>query len=219
MTSQAVRPVSVVVVDDDESSLRIMETYLLQDGCEVRCFRDPKAALAAMTESPPDVLVSDWVMKGMDGPDLLKLVRASPALQGTYCILVTAHDTRGRKVAGLLVGADDYLAKPISETELLARIRVGLRVRRLERQTMMLALAATLGHQVNNPLTAVFGFLDKARDDVAGGRTTEALEALTRLEDAAERIRAVVAALLANQDPQLRSILPGVSIIDSGPPS
>src|SRR5689334_24795582 len=105
-------PVSVVLVDDDETSLRILETYLLQDGCEVRTFREPAAALRAMAERPPDVLVSDWLMQGMDGPDLLKAVRANPSLQGTYCVLVTAHDTRGRKITGLLVGADDYLTKP-----------------------------------------------------------------------------------------------------------
>ena len=82
---------------------------------------------------------------------------------------------------------------------------------------MMLALAATLGHEVNNPLTAVFGYLDAARGHLADGRGKEALDALAKLEEAAERIRAVVAQLLANQDPHLRTILPGISIIDSGP--
>jgi DNA-binding response OmpR family regulator len=224
MAPPAAPPVSVVVVDDDEASLRIIETYLLQDGCAVRCFTDPAAALESMNRTPPDVLVSDWLMKGMDGPDLMKAVRASTSLQGTYCILVTAHDSRGKKVAGLLVGADDYLAKPISEMELLARIRVGLRVRRLERQAMMAAMAATLGHEVNNPLTGVLGFLDVARAHLKAGRTAEALEAVGRIEEAAERIRRVVAALLENQDPRLKGVLPGASVIEGksgsgGPPS
>jgi len=216
MAPPATPPVSVVVVDDDEASLRIIETYLLQDGCEVRCFQDPAAALESMKRTPPDVLVSDWLMKGMDGPDLMKAVRASTSLQGTYCILVTAHDSRGKKVAGLLVGADDYLAKPISEMELLARIRVGLRIRRLERQAMMAAMAATLGHEVNNPLTGVLGYLDVARNHLKAGRTAEALEAIGRIEEAAEKIRRVVAALLENQDPRLRGVLPGSSVIEGG---
>ena len=214
--SPAPDPVSVVLVDDDETALRILQTYLLQDGCEVRPFKDPLAALESMISSPPDVLVSDWLMKGMDGPDLLKAVRANPTLQGTYCILVTAHDDRGRKIAGLLVGADDYLAKPVSESELLARIRVGLRVRKLERQVMMAAMAATLGHEVNNPLTGVFGFLDLARAHVKAGQPEKAIEDLARAEEAAERIRAVVAKIVAIQDPKLRGILPGTSVIDVG---
>jgi DNA-binding response OmpR family regulator len=214
------KPVSVVVVDDDETSLRILEAYLLQDGCEVRPFRDPKAALEAMTRSPPDVLVSDWLMQGMDGPDLLKAVRATPGLKSLYCILVTAHDVRGRKVTGLLVGADDYLAKPVSEMELLARIRVGLRIRKLERQAMMAAMAATLGHEVNNPLTGIFGFIDLARSHAKAGEHHKVLEDLARAEEAAERIREVVARLVAIQDPRLKGILPGTSVIDvDGPPT
>jgi DNA-binding response OmpR family regulator len=204
----------VVLVDDDSTSLGILESYLLQDGCEVRAFRDPRAAYASMERDPPDVLVSDWLMQGMDGPDLLKAIRASSMLQGTYCILVTAHDEKGRKVTGLLVGADDYLAKPVSEMELLARIRVGLRVRRLERQAMMAAMAATLGHEVNNPLTGVFGYLDLARAHVKAGQGSEALEDLVRAEEAAERIRGVVAKILATQDPRLKGILPGTAVID-----
>ncbi len=210
----AARPISVVLVDDDATSLRILETYLLQDGCEVRAFRDPREALGSMERDPPDVLVSDWLMQGMDGPDLLKAIRASTMLQGTYCILVTAHDLKGRKVTGLLVGADDYLAKPVSEMELLARIRVGLRVRRLERQAMMAAMAATLGHEVNNPLTGVFGYLDLARGHLKAGQGDEALEDLARAEEAAERIRGVVAKILSTQDPKLKGILPGTAVID-----
>jgi PleD family two-component response regulator len=208
--------VSVVLVDDDDTSLRILESYLLNDGCEVRAFKDPKAALASMVDNPPDVLVSDWLMQGMDGPDLLKAIRATPSLQSLYCILVTAHDARGRKVAGLLVGADDYLAKPVSEMELLARIRVGLRIRRLERQAMMSAMAATLGHEVNNPLTGIFGFLDLARAHAKAGDEHKVLEDLMRAEEAAERIREVVARLVAIQDPKLRGILPGTNVIDVG---
>ena len=212
-------PVRIVLVDDDETSVRILETYLLQDGCEVRAYKDPRDALASMQKDPPDVLISDWLMPGMDGPDLMKRVRAAPDLQGIYCILVTAHDERGRKVTGLLVGADDYLTKPVSEMELLARIRVGMRIRRLERQAMMLAVAATLGHEINNPLTGVLGFLDLARTHLESGDREKALVDLGRSMEAAERIRAVVARFVETQDPRLKGYLPGSRMIDVGDPS
>jgi DNA-binding response OmpR family regulator len=211
------RPPRVVVVEDDPNTLALLQGLLEADGCEVRAFRDPHEALASLMADPADVLVSDWHMEGMDGPDLLKEVRATTSLQGTYCVLVTAQDMRGKKVAGLLIGADDYLAKPVSGTELQARIRVGMRVRRLERQATLAAVAATLGHEVNNPLTGVFGFLDAARDHVKAGNREKALEALARVEEGAERIKTVVARVLTARDPALKGLLPGIAVFDGGP--
>jgi sigma-B regulation protein RsbU (phosphoserine phosphatase) len=215
-------PARIFLVDDDPVSLKVLETILKSDGSRVRTFRDPREALQAMAVEPPDVLVADWVMPGMDGPDLLKEVRRNPALASTYCLLVTAHDARGRKVTGLLVGADDYLTKPVSESELIARIRVGMRIRRLERQSTFQATAAMLGHEINNPLTAVLGYLEMVRGHVRGGDMAKAAEGLDRMEEGAERIREVVAKFLAVQDPKLKAMLPGSRMVDihgkGGPP-
>ena len=201
-------------MDDDATSLRVLSGILEQDGCQVRSFSNATAAFASMGEDAPDVLVADWLMPGMDGPDLLREVRAAPSLKGTYCVLVTAFDKEGRKVEGLLSGADDYLAKPVSAAELLARVRVGLRVRRLERQSMMLAVAATLGHEINNPLTGVLGYLELVRVHVAAGDREKALRDLEKIDKAADRIRAVVARLLELDDPRLKPYLPGTMMID-----
>jgi CheY-like chemotaxis protein len=208
--------VDVVLVDDDPTSLRILETILRSDGLAVRAFTDPVEALREMVRRPPDVLVADWLMPGMDGPDLLREVRASSSLQGTYCVLVTAHDARGRKVAGLLVGADDYLTKPVSEMELLARIRVGVRIRRLERQHMLLATAVTLGHEVNNPLTGVLGFMEILGGQIRAGDAEKALETLAKMEESAERIRRVVSRFLAQDVPRFKEYVPGTPMIDLG---
>lgn len=218
MPSPPPEPVRIVLVDDDLTSLRVIESMLARDGADVRTFSDPRAAYDDMVRLPPDVLVSDWVMAGMDGPDLLKRVRATPSLQGTYCVLVTAHDDHGKKVAGLLVGADDYLIKPVSELELQARVRVGVRVRRLERQAMLLAMAVTLGHEINNPLTAVLGYLDLLKTQIAAGKQEKAGESIARIEEAAERIRTVVAGFLSEGAPRLKEYLPGTRMLDFGPP-
>lgn len=207
-------PARVVLVDDDGTSLRVLSKILLDDGCDVRTYPDPVSALKAMAAEPPDVLVVDWLMPEMDGPGLLREVRSSTALRGTYCVLVTAHDGEGKKVEGLLAGADDYLAKPVSPAELLARVRVGLRVRRLERQSMMLAVAATLGHEINNPLTGVLGYLELVRTHIAAGDRERAMADIDRIEKAADRIRAVVARLLELEDPRLKQYLPGTMMID-----
>ncbi len=209
-------PPRVVVVDDDHTAAGILEAILLKDGCWIRTFHDPREALESMLREPPDVLVSDWLMPGMDGPDLLKEVRKSPLLQSTYCILVTAHDQAGRKVAGLLIGADDYLIKPVSEMELMARVRVGMRVRRLERQSMLLAVAATLGHEVNNPLTGVLGYLDLLKAHLNEGDVKTALADLDQIEQGAERIRKVVGRFMEIQRPVTKEYRPGSRMIDLG---
>jgi len=208
----------VVVVDDDEASLRLLGAILERDGCEVRSHRDATAAYDDMRRAPPDVLVADWVMPEVDGPELLRKVRATPDLQATYCVLVTAHDFRGKKVAGLLLGADDYLAKPVSETELVARVRVGVRVRRLERSASLLAMAATLGHEINNPLTGVLGYVELLRGHLKKGETARAEDAAVRIQASAERIRDVVKRLLALRDPRLKRYSTGKFMLDLGGP-
>lgn len=207
-------PPRIVLVDDDSTSLHMLESMLREAGYEVDAYPGPGPALKAMNAVPPDVLVADWLMPVMDGPEFLREVRASPVLRGTYCVLVTAFDAEGKKVEGLLAGADDYIAKPVSQAELIARVRVGLRVRRLERQSMMLAVAATLGHEINNPLTAVLGYLEMVRTHLGKGDAAKALEDLGRIEKAAERIRKVVARLLELDDPRMKPYLPGSFMLD-----
>ena len=209
-------PPRVVLVDDDGTSLRMLESMLREAGFDVKAYAGPGPALKAMDAEPPDVLVADWLMPVMDGPDFLREVRASPTLRGTYCVLVTAFDAEGRKVEGLMAGADDYLAKPVSAAELLARVRVGLRVRRLERQSMMLAVAATLGHEINNPLTAVLGYLEMMRVHLGKGDAAKALADLERVEKSADRIRKVVERLLELDHPRMKPYLPGSFMIDLG---
>ena len=207
-------PVRVVAVDDDQGFLPLLERILRDAGHSVRTFRSPAEALAGMLADPPDVLLADWFMPGMEGPDLVRSVRDAPALRGTYCILLTAHDAGGRKVQGLRGGADDYLTKPADEGEILARVAVGARVRRLEREATMLAVAATLGHEINNPLTGVLGYLELVRAHLAAGDRDRVLQDLGRIEKAAERIRAVVARLMDLPAGPLKEYLPGTFMID-----
>ena len=89
-------PARVVLVDDDATSLRMLESLLREAGFEVSAFSGPGPALKSMDDEPADVLVADWLMPVMDGPDLLREVRASPTLRGTYCVLVTAFSDSSR---------------------------------------------------------------------------------------------------------------------------
>src|SRR6185295_4233592 len=80
----------------------------------------------------PSIVVVDWMMPGMDGPELCRRVRQDARLAGLYMILLTGRDTRADLVAGLDAGADDYMVKPIDTEELRARVQVGIRVANLQ---------------------------------------------------------------------------------------
>jgi len=201
-------------VDDDETSARLLRVMLNGEGYQVRTFQKPLEALAEIQKEPPDVLIADWVMPEMNGPDLLQRVRKLPDLQSTYCILITAYDLKWKKVTGLLLGADDYLTKPISETELLARIRVGVRVRRLERTAGLLSMAAALGQELRGPLDAAVKGIDKARAQAGRGDPAALLRALEEAKAGAQGLRDVLDGLVHLGDLRERARTAGNMVFD-----
>jgi two-component system response regulator MprA len=116
---------AILVVDDDAPIRRMLVRTLAAEGFEARTAPDGGAALAAIEESTPDVLVLDVAMPGLDGLDVARRVRTKGL--AFPILLLTARDAVAERVAGLDAGADDYLVKPFAAEELLARIRALLR--------------------------------------------------------------------------------------------
>jgi two-component system response regulator MprA len=116
---------AILVVDDDAPIRRMLVRTLAAEGFEARTAPDGGAALAAIEESAPDVLVLDVAMPGLDGLDVARRVRTKGL--AFPILLLTARDAVAERVAGLDAGADDYLVKPFAPEELLARIRALLR--------------------------------------------------------------------------------------------
>jgi two-component system, OmpR family, response regulator MprA len=116
---------AILVVDDDAPIRRMLVRTLAAEGFEARAAPDGGAALAAIEESAPDVLVLDVAMPGLDGLDVARRVRTKGL--AFPILLLTARDAVAERVAGLDAGADDYLVKPFATEELLARIRALLR--------------------------------------------------------------------------------------------
>ena len=126
-TPHAGRPASGVralVVDDEPSLVRVVAGYLEREGYTVRTAADGEQALAAARADPPDVVVLDLMLPGIDGIEVCRRLRT---FSDAYIIMLTARTEEVDKLVGLSVGADDYLTKPFSPRELLARITVMLR--------------------------------------------------------------------------------------------
>jgi DNA-binding response OmpR family regulator len=115
----------VLVVDDDPIVGDVVRRYLEQDGCQVRLVGNGADALNAAATQPPDIVVLDLMMPGMDGLEVCRrLRRRMPALP---VVMLTALGEEADRVLGLEVGADDYVTKPFSPRELVLRIRSVLR--------------------------------------------------------------------------------------------
>ncbi|MCY1136716.1 response regulator transcription factor [Actinoplanes sp. Pm04-4] len=115
----------VLVVDDDPTVSDVVRRYLEQDGYRVRLAADGPAALAAVEDEQPDLVVLDLMMPGLDGLEVCRRLRVRRP--GLPVVMLTALGDEGDRVAGLEVGADDYVTKPFSPRELVLRVRSVLR--------------------------------------------------------------------------------------------
>lgn len=117
-------PGRVLVVDDEEPLAGVVASYLKAEGFVVELAHDGPTAVAAAQQQTPDLVVLDVMLPGFDGVEVCRRIRA---FSDCYIIMLTARDEEIDKVVGLSVGADDYLAKPFSPRELMARVRAMLR--------------------------------------------------------------------------------------------
>ncbi|MFR9776995.1 response regulator [Micromonospora sp. MS34] len=116
--------VRMLVVDDERSLAKVVASYLERDGHEVSCVFDGRSAVAAARRDRPDVVVLDLALPGLDGVEVCRQIRT---FTDCYVVMLTARSEEVDKLVGLGVGADDYLTKPFSPRELVARIRAMLR--------------------------------------------------------------------------------------------
>lgn len=126
---------TVLVVEDDSQIRKVVEAYLHQAGYHVLTAVDGPTGLALARSAKPALLVLDLMLPGMDGLEITRQLRTSsdPALAQLYIIMLTARVEETERVVGLEMGGDDYIPKPFSPRELVARVRAALR--RLESQT------------------------------------------------------------------------------------
>ena len=123
-----------MVVDDEVENVRIFESLLTTAGCRVRAFPNGSLALAAARQEPPELLLLDIRMPDMDGYEVYRQFQAVPNLRTVPVIFVSALNESADVVRGFQVGGADYVAKPIREEELLARVRLHLALRRQQRE-------------------------------------------------------------------------------------
>ena len=120
-------PTRVLVADDDADLRDILRSVLEPAGFEVAEAPDGAAALAAIRTAPPELVIIDYMMPGMTGPEVVAQIKQDTVLRHVPIIMLTGKSEVHDKVHGLDAGADDYVVKPFEPVELLARVKMVLR--------------------------------------------------------------------------------------------
>jgi two-component system phosphate regulon response regulator PhoB len=120
-------PPSVLVVEDEAALADLLKYNLEKEGYRVSVAADGEEALVLAEETPPDLIVLDWMLPKASGVEVCRRLRARQETRNTPIVMLTARIEESDRVRGLDMGADDYITKPFSMNELLARLRAVMR--------------------------------------------------------------------------------------------
>jgi DNA-binding response OmpR family regulator len=154
----------VLVVEDDPDIAQLVAHYLEKAGFTTEIASSGRDALSSVAAQPPDLLVLDLMLPQVDGLEICRVVRGNTATAGVPIIMLTARAEESDRIVGLEIGADDYLAKPFSPGELVARVRA------LLRRAARAAHAPSAGPSASPGHTVAYGsiVMDAERHTVTG---------------------------------------------------
>lgn len=168
---------NVLVVDDSRAQRRILSSYLGRWGYTVFEAESGDAALVICETEKIDLIVSDWMMPGLNGLDFCRIFRSLDREDYGYFILLTSKSDKAEVAEGLDVGADDFLTKPVAGDELLARIRAGERILRMQREL------SAKNELVTSTLQEISGLYDSLDRDLVEARKLQQSLVKDRFKD------------------------------------
>ena len=153
--SAAKQPMPVLVIDDSPVARKLVENALDKEQYAVLPAKTGEEALAVFAEHKPGIVITDWLMPDLSGPQLCEKIRTDLGGRITYIIMLTGVSDKSKVVKGLQAGADDYVIKPFNPEELAARVNTGRRIvelhREIEAKNLMLQQLALTDSLTNLP--------------------------------------------------------------------
>ena len=148
-------PFPILIAEDNALLRRILEANLREIGYDVVAAADGREALKILTRGNYPLIITDWVMPGLDGPQLCRAVRNLALDHYTYIILLTSQDSKESVIKGLEAGADEYLVKPVDPAELTVRLNTARRILDLE-SSLKQSLEENRRLSMRDPLTGIY---------------------------------------------------------------
>lgn len=190
----------ILAVDDSPDNLFLIEAILAEEGYEVVCKSDGSSALASINADPPDLVLLDVMMPGIDGYEVTRRIRTNSDLPFIPILLITAHD-HSSVVEGLDAGADDFIRKPVEVDELLARVRSLLRLKHSIDQQMAMSrqredFVSRLTHDLRTPLVAADRMLHLVLQGALGDISPTLEDAITSMINSNQNLLQMVNTLL-----------------------
>ncbi len=154
-THADVSAATILLVDDNQQNLELMEAYLEDLGCTLKAAEDGVAAIEAIEQCTPDLVLLDVMMPRMSGFEVCQRIKAQPATRDIIVIMVTALNEVGDFERAVECGTNDFIAKPVNKVELLARVRSLLELRMQQR------VGDHVGHEVRPRAADIEGLTDE----------------------------------------------------------
>jgi len=174
----------ILIVDDNPNNLAVLSDFLDESGFEVRVARDGESALEKVNYAPPDLILLDVMMPGIDGFEACKHLKSNLDTEEIPIIFMTALSDTVDKVKGLELGAVDYITKPFSQEEVLARVRLHLRLRKMAKKLAKQNQILKQEIEEKNRAEAALQALTQELEQRVSDRTAELQQAMTDLQDA-----------------------------------
>jgi len=207
-TRRVLNGMRILVVDDDRLNRRLLAAILSPEGCDVIEADTGEKALELYPLAPPDLVLLDVMLPGMNGFDACRELRSRYGDSAAPVIFITARAESDDVVEGLAAGGVDYLPKPIRAKEALARIRTHLQIRHLLAEQQLLVgqlskanasknrLLGMAAHDLRNPLASIRGLAEFLRDGVVGKLTPDQLDLVETIHAASKQMLVLVNELL-----------------------